>query len=204
MTYFHIAKLTVPAVWIAVLVALIASPILHRVLYNKNISDWYWSAFFLYFIVWKLSYILFNFHLFLQTPLSILYFNGGIKGHIIALASLSVYLLFFAARKYPFVVKEAPLMFLFYFFFYEITVSSLEKNATESILHVVLLVIFLLLFKKSGKLSIKQLFILSILLEILIISTFRSAYSIESLTFIWIGSIFLFLTKKKIQEGLHT
>lgn len=197
MTYIQIGSISISAVWIAAIVALFVSPILHRVITGSKVGEWYWNSFFLYLLVWKLSYILFNLHLFLKTPVSILYFNGGTKGHLLALALTSIYLLFFTRKKYPFIAKEAMLLFALYFICYELTIGLLHKSVIESMSHSLLLAVFMLIVNRNNKKRTGQLFILFALLEIFIISIFRTALSLDVLSFIWLGITVLIMSNRK-------
>ena len=190
MTYFHFGNLTIPAVWLAAPLALFIASLLHRTIAGNKVGDWYWNGFFLYFVVWKLSYILFNLNMFLDMPLSVLYFNGGTKGHILALAALSFYLLVIAVKKHPGVYKESTVIFLLYFMIYEVLISLLEKNKLEATVHLLILigyVFFLYYLKKNGRSLANQMVILIMMVELLTFSIFNSFLSLEALTFVWIG-----------------
>lgn len=205
MTYYQFGNLSVPTVWITVLGALLITSILNRVYTGKKTSDWFWNSFFLYFLIWKLSYIIFHFKMFLDTPLSIVYFNGGINGHILGLVSLSVYLVWFASKKFPSIYIESFRLFLLYFMCYEVIMNVLEKNYIEAFGHLVILTVlllYLLFIKKNENLLSGKMFILFILLDLLIISFFQTIVSTEVITFIWIGLTLLILSKKMTKEAL--
>lgn len=202
MTFFQVGSLAIPAVWIAAFGALFIAGMFNRIVTGKKVGDWYWNGFFYYFISWKLSYIVFNLNLFLDMPMSILYFNGGTKGHVFALAILSIYLLIFASKRFPFLYEESVRLFLLYFSSYKVIIGFLEKSSFEMLTHLVLLSGFLLLAQKKKKVQISsQIFLLFILLELLIISLFGSIYSLESLTVIWMGSIVFILGMKADKEA---
>lgn len=68
------------------------------------------NVLFIYIIVWKASYILFSFQEFVKAPLSILYFNGGVGGQLVAF----IIVLFFAIWKYaPYLKRITFEFFLF-------------------------------------------------------------------------------------------
>jgi len=199
MTYFHIGSLNVPAVWIAAFLALVLGFILSAGIMRKKVGEWYWNGAALYFLVWKLSYVLFNFILFMETPLSFIFFNGGIKGHLLALAVLAVYLLFIAWKKYPDFYEEAPQIILLYFFIYEVGVNLLEKNTTETGVHFCMLVVYvgiLMILKKRRIHVTSQILLLMIMTELLILSIFQTIFDRESLTFLWMGIITVFISRK--------
>ncbi|VEF46530.1 Uncharacterised protein [Bacillus freudenreichii] len=200
MTYFQVGSLAIPAVWIAVVGALFVASLFNWAVMGKKVEDWYWNGFFYYFVSWKLSYIVFNFNLFLDMPMSVLYFNGGEKGHALALVILSIYLLV-ALKQFPFLYEESSRLFLLYFISYQVIVGFLEKSSLEMFIHLVLLFGFLLLLQKMKKILISsQMFLLFVLLELLIISSFNSLFSLESLTIIWMGSI-VFILGMKADKG---
>lgn len=202
MTFFQVGSLAIPAVWIAASGALFIAAMFNRIVTGKKVGDWYWNGFFYYFISWKISYIVFNLNLFLDMPMSILYFNGGTKGHVFALAILSIYLLIFASKRFPFLYEESVRLFLLYFSSYKVIIGFLEKNSFEMLTHFVLISGFLLLLQKKKKVQIpSQVFLLFILLELLIISFFGSIFSLESLTVIWMGSIVFILGMKADKEA---
>lgn len=190
MSYLQIGSLSLPTLWLAVVAALFIASVLHWAITRAKLEDWYWNGFFLYFLTWKLSYILFNFQLFLDMPLSIVYFNGGTAGHFIALAFLSVYLLFFAAKKYPTVYAESAEVLLSFFISYKALSFILEKDVVGSVLQLILLVSYLILIISLKKKKIRlrgQPFFLFILLELFILSMFDTILSVEALTFLWLG-----------------
>lgn len=139
MTYFNIGSLTIPAVWIAVALALAIADVLNRVILGSKVGDWYWNGFFIYFLTWKLSYIFFNLKMFLNLPFLIVYYNGCTKGHILAIAILTLYLALIAVKKYPAIYRDAARIYLFYFISYEIIRNALNRNTAEVIFQLILL-----------------------------------------------------------------
>lgn len=208
MTYFNVRSLTIPFVWLAVLLALFITALLHRYLSGKKIEEWYWNSFFLYFLVWKLSYILFHFKMVMEMPLSIVYFNGSTEGHLLALASLSVYLLYKARKKYPSVHQDALQLFTLLFISFEGIKYALITNTLAAIAHLLLLICYVVflsvsstLFNKSVDSSISfnraiskkkkeilslQVFALIMLSELFVVSFFQPIISLEILTFSWL------------------
>jgi hypothetical protein len=201
-----LGSISISATWIASSSALFISFLIYRVLSGKKIGDWYWNAFFLYFLVWKLSYILFNLKLFLGMPLSVIYFNGGIKGHLLALAVLSLYLLYFTGKKYQSIAVEAPNLFLLYFINYEGIINLITKYYMEAFSNLLLLLGYLFLhitLKWKKNLISYQIFILLILLMLLLLSIFHTLFSIDGLTIIWFGvTVFILMKKVNKEERL--
>ncbi|WP_044747089.1 hypothetical protein [Bacillus alveayuensis] len=200
MTYFQFGSITIPAVWLASIISLFLAASYSKLFLRQHAGDWYWNAFFLYFIVWKLSYIFFHFKLFLDMPLSILYFNGGTKGHFLALASLSFYLLKIAKNKHPSLSLEGANIFLLFFISYEVIINILEKNVLEASAHVIVCTsyLFLLLFFKKNNIFLsKQMFLFILFIELFLLSIFDRFLTIETSTFIWIGFTIFNLFEKE-------
>lgn len=89
MNYLTIGQINIPVAWLAFFVAILYSDFRSRradVFTSKTIEQ----LIFLYIIIWKVSYILFSWADFLIAPLSLLYFDGGGKGHILAIGVLAI------------------------------------------------------------------------------------------------------------------
>ncbi|MCM3587393.1 hypothetical protein M3182_16775 [Mesobacillus maritimus] len=208
MHYFQIGSLSLPAIWLAVLIALFASSWLHRIQSGEKVGEWYWNGFFLYFLTWKLSYILFNFLLFLDMPLSIVYFNGGTYGHFLALALLSIYFIFLAGKKHPSIYKQASQLVLFFIILYEVTIHLLNQQWMQAILHIMIfvsLLAFLQVRKKSKQERLPTEFLLLFLMvEILILSFSISILTIGPLTILWLGATAYYLNTQTKQGGTRS
>lgn len=207
MTYFQIGSLAFPAVWLAVLSALFIASLIYRFLTSHKVGDWYWNGFFLYFLTWKLSYILLNLNMFVKMPLSFIYFNGGTKGHFLALTLLSLYLLFYIGKKNPGIYNALSHIFLLFFISYEVIILLLESNWFAAFTQFIVLASYLFLvnyLKKGDKLIPSTLMIVWILMELLVLSIFNTMFSLETLTFIWIGLTILVLFKKVDTEVHNT
>jgi hypothetical protein len=207
MNYYQIGNFSLPSLWLAVLTALFGASLFHKLLTGKKVGEWYWNSFFLYFLAWKLSYILFNITMFIDMPLSILYFNGGTKGHFLGLTLLSLYLLFLAGKKHPGLEKEAGSIFLLFFFTYEVISKLLEKQWIEVFSHFVVFAGYIVLFlflKRKNKLITWPIIIVLILIELLLFSIFSTLFSFKALTLTWIGLTVLSLFKKNGQGGGNT
>jgi hypothetical protein len=203
LTYFQIGNLSLPSLWLAVLTTLFGASLFNKLLTGKKVGEWYWNSFFLYFLTWKLSYILFNLRMFLDMPLSIIYFNGGTKGHLLALPVLSLYFLFFTGKKHPSIYKEAASISILFFVTYEVISNLLDKQWIEATCHILIFTVYLLLFlarKRKRKLITGQIFIVMVLIELLLLSIFNTIYSLEALTFTWIAITVLVLSKKMDKE----
>jgi hypothetical protein len=202
LNFIQIGSISIPATWVGASLALFLAFLIYRVLSGKKVGEWYWNSFFLYFLIWKLSYIAFDLKFFIDFPLSVLYYNGGIKGHFLALAILSIYLLFFAVKKYHFITADSPHLFLLYFICYEAIINFLEKSSMEAISNLILLAGYLFLHKfqnwRKNVIS-NQIYILLVLLILLLLSIFHTIFSVNALTIIWEG-VTVFILLKKINK----
>lgn len=91
MEYFSISSINIPISWIAFFAAILSLEWISRKLGDsckKSLDTIFW----LYIAVWKGSYVLLFWDSFIQAPMSLLYFDGGIKGHLIAVLVLCMYI----------------------------------------------------------------------------------------------------------------
>lgn len=91
MEYFSIGSINIPISWIAFFTAALFLEWFSRKRddsYSKSLDRLFW----IYLAVWKGSYILFFWDSFIQAPMSLLYFDGGIKGHIAAVLVLCIFI----------------------------------------------------------------------------------------------------------------
>lgn len=89
---FIIGRTTVPSSWIALIVAFVVAYSAIRMKYGKSIAEVLADAIFYFMIVWKLSVIVTDFGSVIKSPLSIVYFHGGLVGFYLGLfvAAISV------------------------------------------------------------------------------------------------------------------
>jgi len=155
----------------------------------KSTDDWYWNALLIYLLIWKLSYIIFQFNMFYHTPFSILYFNGGEKGHLLALGSMTLYLMKVLKKDTKSIGTDSVRLFLLFFINYHILISYMDNETSEMITYIIVLMIFLLILASMKKKIVPegQILIFFIFLELLLRSIFQSLFSMEALTFLWIG-----------------
>lgn len=202
MSQIQIGNITISVVWIAVFISFLFASLILR-LFRKSSGDWLWNGFFLYFIVWKFSYALFNFTFILKNPLSLLYFDGGIKGHFLALLLLGVYLYFFV-RKTGETYEEISLVLPAFFISFELILRYLEGNILETAFHLGLILIFLYgawgISQKKQKLLSQWVWIF-LLSELLIINLFRPLFSLDSVTlFLFMGILWIIRNFLQRQE----
>jgi hypothetical protein len=100
--WFFIKSLTIPSSWVAVLLAILITGIVLWRKFGKETEDWYSDAAILFLLVWKLSVVITDFEMIVESPLSILYFNGGKVGLFLGLiAALSRLLWQFERKSWP-------------------------------------------------------------------------------------------------------
>ncbi|MFJ7932851.1 hypothetical protein [Sporosarcina sp. NPDC096371] len=84
--YFTLGNLSVPSAWIAFIVAFVVAYSAVRVRYGKKHAELLSDAFFYVVIVWKLSVLITDFSSVIRSPMSIIYFDGGVVGFYLGLA----------------------------------------------------------------------------------------------------------------------
>lgn len=92
MDYLTISRWSIPVVWLAFFGAIFYLEYRMKNEHEttvKLIDRLIWH----YLIVWKLSYIIFSFDNFIAAPTSLLYFDGGVYGHVLALLTIGVTIL---------------------------------------------------------------------------------------------------------------
>lgn len=109
--WFIIRSLTVPSSWIAVLIALLITGIVLWRVFGKVTEDWYSDATILFLLVWKLSVVVTDFEMIVDSPLSILYFNGGETGLYLGLFA-ALGRLFWQLRRLEWSSRELTAMLI--------------------------------------------------------------------------------------------
>jgi hypothetical protein len=100
--WFIIKSLTIPSSWLAVLLAILITGIIVWRKFGKETEDWFSDAAILFLLVWKFSVVLTDFKLIIDSPLSILYFNGGRLGLFLGLSAALLKLLWrFRQKNWP-------------------------------------------------------------------------------------------------------
>jgi len=202
LSFLTIGNISIPEIWVAFLLASFLSPLVIRIIERNSIESWYWNVLLIYFISWKFSYILFNFDMFIDMPLSVIYFNGGDSGHILAVTIITIYMALIAFKKNPKVHKDAGSIFLLFFITLELAMNLLEKNFFQSYLNVfvfIALLVLLILNKKRQKFPLTHWLILLSMVELLVMSFSHSMITIQPITFIWISSFLIFSTFKNTE-----
>lgn len=201
MNYITLGRFTLPADLLAAFTAIFIGAMIYWLKEKKGIGDWYWNSFFIYILISKLSYALFNFNMFIDTPISLLYFNGGSNGQILAFAGIAAYL-YWVTRKKDISIEKGEFLPVYFIFFmlYETALFAFSQNIIAASVQAVLLIGFLAYYFKKVKLTIQHglLFLMS---EVLIISLFSELLSIKNLLIISLG-VFLLAFQRLNKEEL--
>lgn len=83
--YFTIGNLSVSSSWLALIVAFVVAYSAVRVRYGKKHGEALTDVFFYLIIVWKLSVVITDFSSVIRSPLSLIYFDGGVVGFYLGL-----------------------------------------------------------------------------------------------------------------------
>ncbi len=201
MSYVPIFHLTIPAVWVSVLLAAAAASIFTHFVLQEKTDEWFWNAVTLYIVLWKISYIPFNFQHFVDMPLSILYFNGGLYGHFLGIASVFFYLVGVHLKDFT---KSKQFMFAWLLFVlsYQTLLQIFEQQFIEASFHGFLLLISIVsirTFVRRLDVPMRLLLTALFMLELLIISIFHSLFSWSMATFV-IGAIVTIVFYKRYEK----
>lgn len=200
MNYITFGRFTLPADLLAAFAAIFIGALIYRLKEKKSIDDWYWNSFFLYIAIYKLSYALFNYKMFIDTPLSLLYFNGGTKGQILAFAGIALYLLWIARKKGTSINTQdyLPVYFIF-FMLYWTALFAFSEDFLAAALQALFLLGFLVFYFSKTKLNL-QYAILFLMLEVLILSLFSDLFSLENLLILALGLYLLTFQRTNKEE----
>lgn len=200
MNYITFGRFTLPADLLAAFAAIFIGALIYRLKEKKSIDDWYWNSFFLYIAIYKLSYALFNFKMFIDTPLSLLYFNGGTKGQILAFAGIALYLLWIARKKGSSINTQdyLPVYFIFFMLFWT-SLFAFSEDFLAAALQALFLLGFLVFYFSKTKLNL-QYAILLLMLEVLILSLFSDLFSLENLLILALGFYLLTFQRTNKEE----
>lgn len=203
MNYITIGRFTLPADLLSAFAAIFIGALIYRLKEKKSIGDWYWNSFFIYIAISKLSYALFNFKMFVDTPLSLLYFNGGTKGQLLAFAGIAAYLFYLARKKQNEINSEEYLPVYFSFLMlYETFLFAFSQDTVPAVFQAVILLGFLVFYFKKGVLT-TQLALLFLMSEALILSLFSDLFMPENLSIIALGLVLLTFHRFNKEEIQH-
>jgi hypothetical protein len=203
LNYITFGRFTLPADLLAAFAAIFIGALIYRAREKKSIDDWYWNSFFLYIAVYKLSYVLFNFKLFIDTPFSLVYFNGGTEGQILAFLGIAIYLYWLTRKKGSTIKPEEYLpAYILFFLLYWTGLFAFSLDFLAGMIQAVLMIGFILFYLKNIKLT-AQYAILFLMLEALILSLFSDMLSVENLLIFAIGIYLIILQRFNKEEIQH-
>ncbi|MFC4409530.1 hypothetical protein ACFOZY_03655 [Chungangia koreensis] len=106
--WFILKSLTIPSSWIALLAAFIITGLIVWKRYGKQAENMYSDIVIIFIVVWKLSVVVTDFNMVVDSPLMILYFNGGQTGIYLGVVAALIRT-FFALKKNGFSVKDTEI-----------------------------------------------------------------------------------------------
>lgn len=150
MNYLSVGSMTIPIAFIAFFIAAFVSDwrSKHLEANTKRILD---SLLSVYIAVWKGSYILFFWEMFIESPFSLLYFDGGLKGHMLSLIVLCILIWM---RRERVSIGDLWGVWLRFVAVYQIIFTGLTENWTLFCLWII--VFILLEWKKYSLLWVAQ------------------------------------------------
>lgn len=202
MTFVQIGNVTIQVEWIAVVLAIILFMFIEKFV-RKDSSLWFQDVMLNYILVWKLSYIIFEFPLFIQHPLSVLYFSGGWKGHVLGIV-VAVVLLIRKSKKNGEELNWNNCLFSFvgYFLLYQASVYCLSKLMWTGILFIIA---YIMIAYKSKHSKLNSWIFILILLNSTILAIEHHLFHVSGWTFILICLVLLcFITIKDHLEIKNT
>lgn len=203
MNYITLGRFTLPADLLAAFAAIFIGALIYRAREKKSIGDWYWNSFFIYIAIYKLSYAVFNFKLFIDTPFSLLYFNGGMEGQILAFLGIAIYLFWLTRKKGSIIKAEEYLPGYFIFFLlYWTGLFAFSQDFLAAAIQAILLGLFILFYLKNLKLTAEYA-ILFLMLEALILSLYSNLLAVENLLIFALGLYLILFQRFKKEEVQH-
>lgn len=155
---------------------------------------------FTFLLIWKLSIALFSFQMVFANPLSLLYFNGGLKGYWLGIAAALVYLLFAEKRLSLPALIHLVLAWVLTVTVYELVTGLLSNTPSwMTVIHFIVNAAFfmLIMIRRNQEVWIFQLFILLICLQGLFLSVNGDLFSIPMATYGVTGVVLCYLMLKR-------
>ncbi|MEO4053743.1 hypothetical protein [Solibacillus sp. CAU 1738] len=196
MTYFQLFNLTVPVIWPAVIIASFVATLLYKFATAEKVADWFWDTFFSYIFTWKFSYILFHFNNVLHMPLSAIYFNGGLKGHWLAVFIIALYITLFVQKKYPQTTIQIGPVLMLYIASFEALFQLFNREFFYALTQSGFLIAIFILIRKYKQLHTKTL-VLLIAIELMILSLQHTLSLTKLLTYSVFTVVVLIATRKE-------
>lgn len=197
MTWYTIGTLSFPATWISILAGFLVTGVFLSIRKMKETSNWFGNVAFIFILTWKLSVVLFQFKMILSAPLSILYFNGGIKGYWLGVLASIVYTYFYVKRNNIKIEEFVQAWILFIVIFEFVSSYVLHKSLIWVLIHFIFGFIVMILSFLKAKQSIWQLQIMVLYIGVLAIiySFTNQLLSMPMATYVLIAIILSILAK---------
>ncbi|EDL63175.1 hypothetical protein [Bacillus sp. SG-1] len=175
MNWHSIGAFSFPSTWGALIAAFFVTGIFLRIYYDKN--DWFGNTVFWFILTWKFSVILFDFTGVINQPLSILYFNGGLKGFWLGVAVSLIYIYIKGEREQLFIAWALIILV------YEGALEFLVDSASIlSAVNILIGFVFFYLLLTKGK---KEIWLLVFLgLQLLINFSLGTLITTESMAYV--------------------
>lgn len=196
LSFITIFNASIPVIWLATIISFLLSSFIIKIITKQKVSDSFSNGFFLYIIIWKLSYILFSYEHFITMPLSIIYFHGGKYGHLLALLIVAIY--FYRKKNDTYTTRQIREFTLSFIIMYEILLSAFHFEIIATILHLIVYIIFITIKwkQRSEPLQIQS-FIIIFFIELTVISLFETLLTIKALTFTIIVFLSMLVTYER-------
>ena len=123
--YLTIGSVSIQKHWVVIILAMLIIELILVIRKKKVESDIFSSAIIMFILIWKLSILVFQFPFIIKNPLSIVYFDGGIKGYYLAIAIVLIYTWFKVQKQAIIKINSAIFLALLMFNFYEIIIHIL-------------------------------------------------------------------------------
>ncbi len=154
MKWYSMISLSFPASWAAIVIASLLLFLYLFVQNEKEAANLWSNAFFSFIIIWKLTVILFYFKMTMKNPLTIVYFNGGLKGYWIAFVISLLYFAYKMTRSNKIgrnLIGEAWIFLImaYEFTFFILNEESMLLSVSQFIVHLLFLVSIKLKFKQK-------------------------------------------------------
>ncbi|WP_042346562.1 hypothetical protein [Bacillus massiliigorillae] len=199
MNAITIGNFTLQVELLTFFITIFAVSFMYKVIMKKSIGDWYFNAIIIYIIIYKGSYIIFQYDLFMKTPLSIVYFDGGWKGQIFAILGLALYMMRITNKKtHMLSIDIVPAYFLF------ITIYSMIQQAFAShyiaaFIQILILSAYIWIYMKVKLAHENQMFIFFILVQAILLSFFNGL-STTDILMLCLGVALFVLKTLKVEE----
>lgn len=200
MDYITIGRFTLPTDLLSAFLSILIGGFIYWLKEKRSIGDWYWNSFFLYIAISKFSYVIFNFKMFMDTPISLLYFNGGTNGQILSFAGIAIYLYILIKNGNSRIsTKESLFGYLTFFMIHETVLFLLTGKILAACLQALLLLGYIFFHYPKTRLHL-QYAILFLMAEALILSLFSNLIFTENILLLGLGAFLLVLSRFNKEE----